>query len=260
MAILVNGIEIGEAAVAREVQYHPAPSLDEARRLAARALVVRELLLQEAHRLALTPSAADEDGEADGEAEDIDDALVRTLLERAVTVPEPDEARCREAFDRHPERYRSPDLFEAAHILFPAAADDAAAREAARRSAEETLALLQAAPQRFAELARERSACPSAAEGGGLGQFTADQMVPEFMSFVVTLEPGGLCPVPAPTPFGYHVIRLDHREPGRTLPFERIRDRLSVELYDRDWRQAVHHFIGQLVGRARIEGVEMTAA
>ncbi|MEI7605960.1 MAG: peptidylprolyl isomerase [Rhodospirillaceae bacterium] len=254
MAILVNGVEIGEAAVAREVQYHPAPSLDEARRQAVRALVVRELLLQEAHRLALTPATSDEDGE------EVEDALVRALLEKAVTVPEADEARCREEFDRHPDRYRSPDLFEASHILFPAPADDAAAREAARRSAEETLALLNAAPNRFGELARERSACPSAAEGGGLGQFTADQMVPEFMSIVGTIEPGTLCPVPAPTPFGFHVIRLDHREPGRTLPFERIRDKISVDLYDRDWRQAVHRFIGQLVGRARLEGVEMAAA
>ena len=254
MAILVNGIEIGEAAVAREVQYHPAPSLEEARRLAVRALVVRELLLQEAHRLALTPAAADEDGDG----EEVEDALVRTLLEREVSVPEPDEARCRAEFERHPDRYRSPELFEAAHILFPAADDDAAARDAAKRSAEETLALLRAAPNRFAELARERSACPSAAEGGGLGQFTADQMVPEFMSFVVTLEPGSLCPVPAPSPFGYHVIRLDHREPGRTLPFERIRDKISIDLYDREWRQAVHRFIGQLVSRARLEGIEMT--
>ncbi len=255
MTILVNGIEIGEAAVAREVQYHPAPSLGEARQLAARALVVRELLLQEAHRLALAPSASDED---EGQ-EDPEDAMVRTLLERAVTVPEPDETRCREAFERHPERYRSPDLYEAAHILFPAPATDAAAREAARRSALETLDLLRAAPQRFAELARECSACPSAAEGGSLGQFTADQMVPEFMTVLDAIKPGDLCPEPTPTPFGYHVIRLDHREAGRTLPFERVRDNISVELYDREWRQAVHCFIGQLVGRARIEGVEMAA-
>ena len=256
MTILVNGIEIGEAAVAREIQYHPAPSLDEAGKLAARALVVRELLLQEAHRLALAPEAPD----GDDEAEELDDALVRTLLEGAVTVPEPDEERCRAELDHHPERYRSPDLFEAAHILFPAPVSDPAAREAARRSAEETLVLLQAAPKRFAELARERSACPSAAEGGSLGQFTADEMVPEFMTFLGDVEPGALCPVPAPTPFGYHVIRLDHREPGRTLPFERIRDKISLDLYDREWRQAVHRFIGQLVGRARIEGVEMATA
>ncbi|MEI6984781.1 MAG: peptidylprolyl isomerase [Rhodospirillaceae bacterium] len=253
MTILVNGVEIGEDDMAREVQYHPAPSLEEARTAAAQALVVRELLLQEAKRLCLTTLV--ECGE--GMEFDQEDALVQVLIEREVSVPEPEEARCREEFDRHPENYQSPDLFEAAHILFPAPPADAAARLVAKQAAVDALALLQAAPRRFAELARESSACPSAAEGGSLGQFTADQMVPEFMTFLNSIEPGSLCPVPVPTQFGYHVIRLDQRERGQLLPFERVRDQISVSLYDRDWRQAVHNFIGQLVARASIKGIDL---
>ncbi len=256
MSIHVNGVEISEAAVAREVQYHPAPSLDEARRAAERALVVRELLLQEAHRLAVTPDAGDDE---DGEEEGPDDALIRALLETTVVVAEADEAQCRAEFDSRPDHYRSPDLFEATHILFAAAPEDGPLREKARQAAAETLAVLQAAPGRFAELARDRSACPSAAEGGSLGQFTGDQMVPAFMTGLEAIDPGTLGPAPVPTPFGYHVVRLDHRERGRVLPFERVRDRVMLELYDRAWRRAVHAYIGEVAGRARIEGFTLDA-
>ncbi len=258
--IRVNGVEIEAEAVAREVQLHPAASLEEARQAAAQALVVRELLLQEAHRLALAPTSADdEDDEAEEDREeDVDDALIRTLLEREVSVSESGEERCRRHYQQNAGSYCTPKLYEASHILFAAPPDDPNGRESARRAALDALAALQKNPRGFTDLAREHSACPSGAEGGGLGQFTADQMVPEFVATFDALEPGTLNPAPVATRFGFHVVRLDHCEPGRPLPFERVRDKISVELYDRDWRQAVHDFIGGLVARARIEGIEMT--
>ncbi|MEI8396116.1 MAG: peptidylprolyl isomerase [Rhodospirillaceae bacterium] len=250
MTILVNDVEIREEAVAREVQLHPAASLAEARLAAARALVVRELLLQEAHRLALVP-------DDDEEPEDIDGALIDTLLDRAVTVPEPDETRCRQHYEQNSEHYGSSVLYEAAHILFPAASNDRDRRHEAEQAARKTLVTLQAEPRRFAELARTHSACPTGAEGGGLGQFTAGEMVPELIAALDAIEPGSLHPEPVSTRFGFHVVRLDHRDPGQVLPFDQVRDRISVELYDRAWRLAVHRFIGELAGRARISGVEM---
>ena len=48
MPVFVNGVEIGDHAINAEVQYHPAGSVEEARAGAARALAVRELLLQAA--------------------------------------------------------------------------------------------------------------------------------------------------------------------------------------------------------------------
>ncbi len=252
MTIMVNGVEIGEPALAREVQMHPAPSLEAARQAAAQALVVRELLLQEAHRLAVVPEPAEE-------GEDEDDALIRSLLDQSISVPEPGDKPCREHYQQNPERYRSPDLYEAAHILFPAPLENGPERDKANRDAAETLAMLQADPRRFAQLARDRSVCPSGAEGGGLGQFTARDMVPEFAAALDTIEPGTICQVPVPTRMGVHVVRLDHREAGRLLPFERVREQIQIELYDRDWRQAVHLFIGDLAKRARIDGVDLSA-
>ena len=100
---------------------------------AARALVVRELLLQEARRLGV---AAEPLADDDGRRETDEEALIRALVEREVRVPDPDEARCRRYYEQNLRRFRSPDIYEAAHILFAAAPGDGDARAAARMQAE----------------------------------------------------------------------------------------------------------------------------
>lgn len=112
--VSVNGVAIPRAAIARETQNHPAAKPIEAWQRAARALVIRELLLQEARRLAIAPEPADL---GEGRRETDDEALVRQLVEQAVQVPEADEATCRRYYERNIGRFRSPDLHEVAHIL-----------------------------------------------------------------------------------------------------------------------------------------------
>ena len=80
--VRVNGVEIAPEAIAQEIQHHPAPDAETAWTEAARALAVRELLLQEARRLGLEAEPERDDA---GRCEAEDDALVRSLLEQAVT-------------------------------------------------------------------------------------------------------------------------------------------------------------------------------
>jgi peptidyl-prolyl cis-trans isomerase C len=255
----VNGVEISDYAINAELQYHPAGSVEEARQAATRALVVRELLLQTAARRGIVQPDPLGEGQAD-ERETDDEALIRTLIAREVSTPEPDEASCRRFYDQNLKRFRSADLFEAAHILFPADPEDAAATAQARQQAAAVLAQVLAAPQRFADLARELSACPSAARGGNLGQVTRGQTVPEFETFLFNLEPGQICPVPVKTRFGYHVLRLDRRIEGRQLPFEAVRDKIAGYLRDHVWRRAVSQYLQLLVGRAEIRGIALNGA
>ena len=259
MPVFVNGVEISDHAINSELQYHPAGSVEEAREAATRALVVRELLLQAAARRGIDRPDPPERGEAD-ERETDDEALIRTLIAREITTPEPDDATCRRFYDRNLKRFRSPDLFEAAHILFPADPADADASASAKEKAAAVLAEVLAAPQRFADLAREMSACPSAAQEGNLGQITRGQTVPEFETFLCNLEPGQICPVPVKTRFGYHVLRLDRRIDGRQLPFEAVRDRIAEYLREHVWRRAVSQYLQLLVGQAEIRGIELRGA
>lgn len=259
MPVFVNGVEISDHAINSELQYHPAGSLEEARAAAARALAVRELLLQEAARRGIDRPDSLQHAEAD-ERETDDEALIRTLIAREVETPQPDEATCRRFYEQNLKRFRSPDLFEAAHMLFPADPNDADATARAKEQAGAVLAEVLAHPQRFADLARETSACPSAAQGGNLGQITRGQTVPEFETFLFNLEPGQICPVPVKTRFGYHVLRLDRRIEGRQLPFEAVRDRIAEYLREHVWRRAVSQYLQLLVGQAEIRGIELRGA
>ncbi len=257
MSITVNGTEIPESAVAAETQNHDAETMFQAREDAARALVVRELLLQEARRLDYAPRPR---RLGEGKRETDEDSLVRQLLDDQLNLPEADEAACRRYYESNRARFQSPTLYEAAHIFFPAPPDAEDARREAKARAEATLEELGADPARFEALARARSACTSAQDGGRLGQVTRGQTAPEFESFLDTLEPGQLCPVPVETRYGVHVVRLDAREPGRQLPFEAVHARIAEYLGQQVWQRAVAQYIAILAGQARIEGFEIAGA
>lgn len=255
--ISVNGVTIDESQIAAEMQNHPADTPSEARTEATRALVVRELLLQEARRLGYTPDPREL---AEGKRETGEDSLIRQLLDDELDLPEADEATCRHYYENNRQRFRSADLYEAAHIFFPADPEDAAARGEADEQAKAVIAVLDEAPARFAELARAHSACPSAGDGGSLGQVVRGQTLPEFESFLDALEPGQICPVPVATRYGLHVVRLDRRQPGEQLPFEAVRERIAEYLRERVWHRAVAQYIRVLAGRADIRGFEMSGA
>ena len=147
MPVFVNGVEISDHAINSEVQYHPAGSVEAAREEAARALAVRELLLQAAARRGIDRPDPPEQGQED-ERETDDEALIRTLIAREVRMPEPDEAGCRRFYEQNLKRFRSPDLFEAAHILFVADPENAAASARAKEEARAVLHAVLAEPGR----------------------------------------------------------------------------------------------------------------
>jgi peptidyl-prolyl cis-trans isomerase C len=179
---------------------------------------------------------------------------MRALIEREVVTPEPDEDACWRFYCRNENRFRSSDLFEAAHILIAAPADDEAARRKAREAADTILNDLQNSPELFSDYARERSDCPmSAAEGGRLGQVTRGQTVAEFDTALARMRPGDLAVVE--TRYGFHVVRLDQRVSGRQLPYELVAERIAAYLQDAVNRRALAQYVAVLAGRSEICGV-----
>ncbi len=254
--VTVNDVAIPHATIAREVQNHRAQSPADAWKQATRALVIRELLLQRARALEITADPRTENGAR----ETAEESLIRLLLEREVVTPKADVAVCQRYYDRNIARFCSPDLFEPAHILFKARRDDVDAYAKAEARAEAILADLQQHPEKFDSLARSLSDCPSATEGGRLGQVVRGETTPEFETFLVAMEPGQICATPVRTRYGVHVLRLDRRSAGQTLPFEAVRDQIATYLENRTWRRAVAQYITLIAGQARIAGFDLPAA
>jgi len=253
--ISVDGIVIPRAAIARETQNHPAAKPAEAWLAAARALVVRQLLLAEATRLGV-PAAPIPD--AEGRRETDEEATIRALIEREAGTPEPDDAACRRVYDTQRHRFRAAPLFEVRHILVAAHPSDDGARREARACAERLLAELAERPYAFAELALSHSACPSASLGGALGQIGPGSTVPEFEAALARLDAG--VPVAVETRYGVHVVVIDRRVEGSELPFEAVRDRIAAWLRDRVRHLAIRQYLTILAGRAEITGIDLAGA
>jgi len=254
--ISVNGKVIPREVIAREVQNHPAGKPILAWQAAARALVVRELLLQESARLGIE---AEPLSDAEGRSETNEEAAMRALIEQEVVTPEPNEAACLRFYEQNRQRFRSGDLYEAAHILIASRPDDVAARAEARLAAENILAAVRSDPALFAEFARGHSACKTSAQDGGqLGQLTRGQTVAEFEAALERMRPGEFAI--AETRYGFHVIRLDQHAPGHVLPFEFARDRIADYLAASVEHRALAQYVSVLAGKAEISGVTLAAA
>jgi len=257
--IVVNGTTLASADIAAEAQNHHAPKGKPglAWRKAARALAVRQLMLEEAAAQGLATEPREL---APGQIETDEESLIRALMEQSVTPVPVDEATLRDAYDRNPEAYRAPSLFQAAHILFAARSGDKSAREAARARAEATLETLRRTPGKFAAIAGRESECASRDMGGELGQLTGSDVVPEFAAVLQVATPGEVHDQVVETRYGMHVLRLDARATGDVLPFHAARPRLQEAAEKAAWTRAAQGFVAALLDKAEITGMDMKIA
>ena len=79
----------------------------------------------------------------------------------------------------------------------------------------------------FATLAKEKSKDPGAAEGGDLGYFTRDQMVPEFADAAFKLDKGQISD-PVKTQFGWHIIKVEDKRIKPTPTYDEVKTQLET--------------------------------
>ena len=251
--IRVDDRVIRKSDIDREVQYHSAASLNDAQRRAAQALVVRELLLAEADSQDIREPG--QDG-----IETPDEARIRILIERNITIPEPTEDDCRRYFEANPGRMRTADQHELSHILIPAPPDGAEARAEARKVAMELSTSLRLEPQRFQEFAREHSRWPTREVGGYLGLIERGQTAPEFEKALSRLPVGTVPEYAVETRYGFHVVLIHARHEGRPLDFGNCRERIADYLREHVRRRAISQYIRMLAAEHDIEGFDLDAA
>ena len=114
----------------------------------------------------------------------------------------------------------------ARHILFRAAAGDEKASKAAEDKVKAVIARLKKGED-FAKVAGELTEDPSGkANGGDLGYFSKEQMVPEFSDIAFKLEKGQISE-PVKTQFGWHVIKVEDKRTKAPPKFEEVKPQIE---------------------------------
>jgi peptidyl-prolyl cis-trans isomerase C len=192
----------------------------------------RVLVLEARRRGLVVPGAA-----ADEERKAVQRLLASEPL-RGIDVTGSD---VEKYYQAHPDEFRQPETITLRQILVPTRNE---ARDVRRRVLKDATT--------FDVIARSRSRSPEASMGGMMGIFARGQLPSELEKAAFPLGPGETSEV-VETPLGYHVLRVEGREPERQLPLaeclSRIRERLLREKSD----QNVRAFVQGLLAQAKVD-------
>jgi peptidyl-prolyl cis-trans isomerase C len=240
----VNGAEIREsdvAAVEEELGSNLPAVPPEARRDYVIGLIVDTLLVAQA---AETRGAAEtaEFKRRMGFARNR--LLSEILLDQEAKAATTDEA-LRKVYAEAAKQMASELEVRARHILFRVEGDDEKVSKEAEEKVKAVIARLKKGED-FEKLAAELTEDPSGKENGGdLGYFTKDQMVPEFATVAFALEPGQISD-PVKTAFGWHVLKVEDRRSRAAPEFEKVKDQIETFV--------IRRAQGELIAKLRAEG------
>lgn len=161
-------------------------------------------------------------------------ALMETMMTQEAKKAVTDELK-RKTYEEFVKSAPAEQEVHARHILVE---DEAKAKEIAKKAR---------AGEDFSKLAKENSK-DSAEDGGDLGYFTKEQMVPEFAEAAFKLEKGQVSD-PVKTQFGWHVIKVEDKRQKPVPTYEQVQDQVEQYLV----RKAQAEMVTKLRADAKIE-------
>jgi len=165
--------------------------------------------------------------------------LMETLLQAEGKAAVTDQA-MKKVYDEAVTQMGSEQEVRARHILVPTEAEAKAILAEIKKGTD------------FAELAKQKSKDPgAAAEGGDLGYFAKEQMVPEFAEAAYKMDKGQLSE-PVKTQFGWHIIKVEDKRTKPVPEFDKVKDQIETFVM----RKAQSEFITKLRDGAKIERMD----
>ena len=134
-------------------------------------------------------------------------------------------------YDGNKNKFKQPLQLKASHILVKT-----------EKEASDIIATLGKAKDlkgEFAKMAKLKSADPAGSNGGDLGWFTTDKMVPEFGMAASLLKVGTITQKPVKTQYGYHVIYLDGKKEQQIFAYEAIKNDIKQFLASETFNKKV---------------------
>jgi peptidyl-prolyl cis-trans isomerase C len=179
--------------------------------------------------------------------------LMAALLDQAGKAALTDAA-MHKVYDEAIKQMGQEEEVRARHILIRAKPGDAKASAAAKAKIEAIITQLKNGAD-FATLAKKDSEDPSAKKNGGeLGYFTKQQMVPAFANAAFKLKKGEISG-PVQTQFGWHVIQVEDRRIKPSPSFDQVKGQLETFVT----RKAQAELVQKLRASAKIEKFYKTA-
>lgn len=130
----------------------------------------------------------------------------------------------------HMQRFACPERRSLRHILITINADLAGnERQAAHARITAIHALLSQSPDRFAEQALRHSECPTAMQGGMLGQIPRGELFPSLDEAAFSMRPASLSEI-LESPLGFHILRCDNIQPAGHVPLSQVRDKIREQI------------------------------
>lgn len=137
--------------------------------------------------------------------------LTQLAIQDVINGASVDEEEIKDYYEQNIEYFKEDEQVTARHILVDTL-------EKAQQVKEEI-----ASGTSFEDAARKYSSCPSKDQGGFLGSFGRDMMVPEFENAAFELEVG-VVSEPVKTQFGYHLILVEGRTESEEKPYDEVRE------------------------------------
>ncbi|MGA0345826.1 MAG: foldase protein PrsA [Alphaproteobacteria bacterium] len=225
----VNGEEITQADV--DLFYQELPDqmkqipVEQVQNQILDRLIDQQLILEQAKKAGLDKRPDIERKLAYEKTKILNESYLEIVLEKDVT-PE----RIREVYNRAIALEEKREEVKARHILVKTEAEALEIINALKRGGD------------FISLAKERSTGPSGKNGGDLGFFTADQMVPPFSKAAYALRKGETSDKPIQTQFGWHVIKVEDRRLAGARPFEELEPQIREQLVTKAYEKIIQQF------------------
>jgi len=158
--------------------------------------------------------------------------LVQEYMTKKLSkVKKPGDKEVEAYYKQNQNEFKVPAMVKAQHILIKADSEAKPEEVAAAQAKAENILKEVAAGEDFTKLVEKYSEDQgSKARGGDLGQFSKDQMVPEFSDVVFNMKKGEVSKV-VKTPLGFHIIKVNETTPARVLELAEASDTIGAKLY-----------------------------
>jgi parvulin-like peptidyl-prolyl isomerase len=172
------------------------------------------------------------------------DLVLKAWLNKESQNIKVNEKDARKFYNDNKYKFKVPDQVKARHVLVKT--------EKEAKDIIKELNKTKNIKSKFIELAKSKSIGPSGSQGGDLGFFSQDKMVPEFAKVAFKLKNGEYSKTPVKTEYGYHVILTEDRKKAKTISFEEVKDNIIKTLKVKNFEKLVADETEKLKKQAKI--------